>query len=68
MNDEATLAIQWTRRQLKADQLEFLASLPLEAEDGDRLDVHASAAEPAAWDYGWTSAPRGAACGRPMRR
>jgi diadenosine tetraphosphatase ApaH/serine/threonine PP2A family protein phosphatase len=51
MNDEATLAIQWTRRQLNPDQLEFLASLPLEAEDGDRLYVHASAAEPAAWDY-----------------
>jgi diadenosine tetraphosphatase ApaH/serine/threonine PP2A family protein phosphatase len=51
MNDEATVAIQWTRRQLKTDQLEFLASLPLEAEDGDRLYVHASAAEPAAWDY-----------------
>jgi diadenosine tetraphosphatase ApaH/serine/threonine PP2A family protein phosphatase len=51
MNDEATLAIQWTRRQLKNDQLGFLASLPLEAEDDDRLYVHASAADPAAWDY-----------------
>ena len=51
MNAEATLAIQWTRRQLTADQLEFLASLPLEAADDDRLYVHASAADPAAWDY-----------------
>jgi diadenosine tetraphosphatase ApaH/serine/threonine PP2A family protein phosphatase len=51
MNDDATRAIQWTRRQLKADQLEFLASLPLEAADDDRLYVHASAADPAAWDY-----------------
>jgi diadenosine tetraphosphatase ApaH/serine/threonine PP2A family protein phosphatase len=51
MNDEAMLAIEWTRRQLKPAQLEFLAGRPLTAEDGDRLYVHASAADPAAWDY-----------------
>jgi diadenosine tetraphosphatase ApaH/serine/threonine PP2A family protein phosphatase len=51
MNDEATLAIQWTRRQLNPAQLEFLAGRPLTAEDGDRLYVHASAADPAGWDY-----------------
>src|SRR5688500_5785256 len=51
MNDEATAAIQWTRRQLNPAQLEFLAGLPLEAEEDDRLYVHASAADPAAWDY-----------------
>src|SRR5256885_1664625 len=51
MNDEATRAIAWTRRQLDAAQLEFLASRPLTAADDDRLYVHASAADPAAWDY-----------------
>jgi diadenosine tetraphosphatase ApaH/serine/threonine PP2A family protein phosphatase len=51
MNDEATLAIEWTRRQLTPDQRDFLKSLPLTAEDGHRLYVHASAASPGAWDY-----------------
>jgi diadenosine tetraphosphatase ApaH/serine/threonine PP2A family protein phosphatase len=51
MNDMAMLAIEWTRRQLTPDQREFLESLPLTADDGDRLYVHASAASPAAWDY-----------------
>ena len=51
MNDEATLAIEWTRRQLTGAQRDFLKSLPLTAEDGDRLYVHASAAAPASWDY-----------------
>ena len=36
MNDQATLAIKWTRRQLNSAQLEFLSSRPLTAEDGDR--------------------------------
>src|SRR2546423_121281 len=43
MNDQAMLAIEWTRRQLNPDQLEFLAGRPLTAEDGDCLYVHASA-------------------------
>jgi diadenosine tetraphosphatase ApaH/serine/threonine PP2A family protein phosphatase len=51
MNDEATLAIEWTRRQLTQEQREFLEGLPLTAEDDDRLYVHASAAAPASWDY-----------------
>ena len=51
MNDDAMAAIEWTRRQLTKDQREFLESLPLSAEDDDRLYVHASAASPAAWDY-----------------
>jgi len=51
MNDEAMLAIEWTRRQLDPAQLEFLASRPLTAEDDDRLYVHASAADPAGWRY-----------------
>jgi len=51
MNDEAALAIDWTLSQLSAEQIEFLSSCPLTAVDGDRLYVHASAAEPARWDY-----------------
>jgi diadenosine tetraphosphatase ApaH/serine/threonine PP2A family protein phosphatase len=51
MNDEATIAIEWTRRQLTPAQRDFLKGLPLTAEDDDRLYVHASAAAPAAWDY-----------------
>ena len=51
MNDEAALAIDWTRQQLSAEQIEFLSSRPFTAEEGDCLYVHASAAEPARWDY-----------------
>jgi len=51
MSDEAALAIAWTRTQLSSEQIEFLRSRPLTAEDGDRLFVHASAADPARWDY-----------------
>ena len=51
MNDEATLAIEWTRLQLDDRQRAFLSGLPLLAEDGDRLYVHASAASPARWNY-----------------
>ena len=50
MNDEAALAIEWTRAQLDDSQRGFLAGLPLVAEEDDRLYVHASAAEPAHWD------------------
>jgi len=51
MNDEATLAIAWTRTQLSEGQMAFLRRLPLTAQDGSRFYVHASAANPASWDY-----------------
>jgi diadenosine tetraphosphatase ApaH/serine/threonine PP2A family protein phosphatase len=51
MNDEATVAIEWARKQLNSEQLQFLARCPLTAEDGDLLYVHASAADPGAWRY-----------------
>jgi diadenosine tetraphosphatase ApaH/serine/threonine PP2A family protein phosphatase len=51
MNDEAALAIAWTREQLDDSQREFLSALPLSAEEDDRFYVHASAAESARWDY-----------------
>ena len=51
MNDEAAIAIDWTRKQLDAGQVSFLAGLPFTAEEDDRLYVHASAADPPRWDY-----------------
>lgn len=51
MNPNARAAVEWTRSQLSAGQLQFLASLPLTAESGDCLFVHASAAEPRRWEY-----------------
>jgi diadenosine tetraphosphatase ApaH/serine/threonine PP2A family protein phosphatase len=41
----------WTRAQLGAAEREFLAALPLQHRDGDALYVHASAADPPAWEY-----------------
>lgn len=51
MNVEAQIAIEWTRCQLGVGQREFLAGLPLAADIGDRLYVHAEASDPAAWRY-----------------
>ncbi len=51
MNDDAMRAIEWTRRQLTSGQRNFLERLPLTVEEDDRLFVHASAHEPAQWDY-----------------
>lgn len=51
MNPDARRAIEWTRAQLNESQLGFLRDLPLTASDGDCLFVHASAANPAQWDY-----------------
>jgi diadenosine tetraphosphatase ApaH/serine/threonine PP2A family protein phosphatase len=52
-------AIRWTRRQLDADRLAFLAGLPLTARDDDCFFVHASADAPEKWTYihdGWQAA------------
>ena len=48
---EARDAIAWTRRQLDADQLAFLGSLPLQVQEDDRLYVHANAWSPGEWGY-----------------
>jgi len=47
----AATAIRWTRSQLTVAQTRYLAGLPLEVPDEDRLYVHASAAAPASWIY-----------------
>ncbi|HKH03143.1 MAG TPA: metallophosphoesterase family protein [Bradyrhizobium sp.] len=51
MNEAASVALEWTRTRLNPAQRSFLAQLPLTAEDGDRLYVHASASAPDSWIY-----------------
>ena len=51
MNAQARDAIRWTRAQLSASQLDFLASLPLSAQRSNQLFVHANAWAPAGWGY-----------------
>lgn len=51
MTRDALAAAVWTRTQLGADHLAFLAGLLLTARDGERLYVHASADRPAHWPY-----------------
>jgi len=51
MVPEARQVVEWTRAQLDAEQLAFLAALPMSVSDGEMLFVHANAYAPAAWDY-----------------
>ena len=51
MNAEAQAAIEWTRGRLSATQRRFLAELPLELWDDDRLYVHSEASNPPRWRY-----------------
>jgi diadenosine tetraphosphatase ApaH/serine/threonine PP2A family protein phosphatase len=51
MNATAEAAIAWTRGRLSAEAAGFLASLPLEFEEEDRLYVHADASDPGRWRY-----------------
>lgn len=51
MNAYARDAIAWTRDRLSASQKEFLNGLPLTADFGEALFVHASAAHPEDWAY-----------------
>ena len=47
----ARVAIAWTREQLDAGHRQFLAGLPLDFNEDDRLYVHASACDPQDWIY-----------------
>lgn len=60
MNDHARRAIEWTARELGAEEKSFLAKLPLMASDGNLLFVHAEASAPGRWNYvrGWNEARR----------
>ena len=51
MREDARQVLAWTHAQLSAEQLGFLAQLPLSARQGDCLFVHANAYDPAGWDY-----------------
>ncbi|MDR5651051.1 metallophosphoesterase family protein [Ruixingdingia sedimenti] len=51
LNPVARAAIDWTRPRLPPGQRDFLAGLPLVAELGDALFVHASAHNPGDWIY-----------------
>ncbi len=51
MNLEALEVIEWTRTQLTPVQRNFLAELPLTMERDHLMFVHASAHEPASWEY-----------------
>lgn len=51
MRPEPRLVIDWTREQLDAEQLDFLAALPLRIEQDPVLFVHANAWAPGDWGY-----------------
>jgi diadenosine tetraphosphatase ApaH/serine/threonine PP2A family protein phosphatase len=51
MNAEAQAAMEWTRGRLSAAQRHFLAELPFEVWDDDRLYVHSEASNPPKWRY-----------------
>lgn len=51
MHAEAREVIDWTRGQLDAAQLAFLAGLPLTRTQDGMLFVHASAHQPDKWEY-----------------
>ena len=50
-NPVARQAIEWTRAQLKKENLNFLKTLPFTLEVGDILLTHASPKNPSVWDY-----------------
>lgn len=51
MNTNAQLALDWTRGQLGAETRAFLADLPMQITDFDRLYVHADPVSPTRWNY-----------------
>ncbi|WP_430435450.1 metallophosphoesterase family protein [Methyloversatilis sp.] len=51
MNSDARRAIEWTRTQLDAAQIDFLARLPYSVERNGCLFVHANAYAPQEWEY-----------------
>ncbi len=51
LHEDASAALEWTRARLDEGQRGFLRALPLQVREDDRLYVHASACEPAQWQY-----------------
>jgi diadenosine tetraphosphatase ApaH/serine/threonine PP2A family protein phosphatase len=51
MNANANAAIEWTKSQLNTTQIQFLKDLPLIVNEEKNCFVHASAYNPAEWNY-----------------
>lgn len=51
MVPDARQVVEWTREQLSAEQLDFLAACPMSIAESDCLFVHANAYAPADWGY-----------------
>ncbi len=51
LHPDAEASLRWTRAQLRPDQQEFLRSLPLTADDGPCLFVHANGFAPQNFEY-----------------
>jgi predicted phosphodiesterase len=51
MNASANAAIEWTKTQLNSTQVQFLKDLPLIIQEEEMCFVHASAHNPADWNY-----------------
>ena len=51
MNSSANAAIEWTKTQLNSTQVQFLKDLPFMVQEDAMCFVHASAHNPADWNY-----------------
>jgi diadenosine tetraphosphatase ApaH/serine/threonine PP2A family protein phosphatase len=51
MRPDARRVVEWTRAQLDASQIHFLATLPLTQTLGELLFAHANAYNPPGWEY-----------------
>jgi diadenosine tetraphosphatase ApaH/serine/threonine PP2A family protein phosphatase len=51
LNADAQFVVEWTRGELGIPEQQFLADLPLMAEERDRLYVHSDASAPSHWNY-----------------
>ena len=51
MHPDARYVVDWTRGRLDAAQIDYLASLPLQAQFAGALFVHANAWAPSEWGY-----------------
>jgi diadenosine tetraphosphatase ApaH/serine/threonine PP2A family protein phosphatase len=50
-NFHARLAIEWTSEKLSKEEKDYLANLPLRAEEGELSFVHATPRDPGDWGY-----------------
>lgn len=51
MRPDARFVIEWTRAHLSAEQIAFLAGLPMSEQRHDQLYVHANGWDPEGWEY-----------------